>query len=478
LGRIPDIAAARQRLQERVRNLLNGKQIGAYVKNGIVELWAWDATKKSLVPRPMDELTAASVLASYTAGDLYRMDSASIENRRLYLLAWLEMSKRLSGPDASVTISQLATAIPDLSWEDIDRALADAIDRELYPAAIATAEIAKEMGSVSFVQSAADRPSNLVRALLQGQRHLQFAAADAIAAIDPQQPYAGSSYLMKTMVYLAATRRNPAGLVGDQRPATAQSIAAALSRNGMLGLAASSSRDLFEVATQNPDLDVILVSDSLTHPDYVELAHQLRGDWRTRRTPIGVIVRDENQRYRAGRLTNGIPNLLVMPLSTEPQLVYEQVIRLRHLRGPWPLTNGQRHRHAAVASDWLAKILSDGVTYNFYDAIAYRDQLLELAGGAGNVVSRTQLLANLGTPGSQRALFELVGRDNLLIDERNAAARALAGSIQTHGTLLPREEIRRLCERLNTIVDQDGGASKVISSIIDSIESNAKHNLH
>jgi len=474
LGRIPELNLARQRLNDRTRTLLGSEALASHGTSGIVELWVWDSSQTSLVPRPMDKATAVSVVASQIAGDLYQSDTASFENRQLYLLTLLEMNKRIAGPHTAVMMSQLSKTIPDLNWEDIDRALGEAIDRELFPAAIAAAEIAKELGYGSFVYSQNDRPSNLVRALLQGQRHLQFAAADAIAAIDPNQAYVGSSYLIKTMIYFASTRGKSAGLVGDQRPALAQSFAASLGQNGMVGQATRSSRELFEIATSNPDLDVILVSDSLTRPDYVELVHQLRGDWRICRTPIGVLVRDENQKFRVGRLTSGIPNLIVLPMTLEPGIIYEQIIRLRELQRPWPIADTHRQRHAEVAMKWLSKVLADWPRYKFYDAAGYRDSLAGLARTPGNIQLRVELLASIGTPAGQRALLEFAGQANLSTEERTSAANALANSIQKHGALLTRDEILGQFDRFNVTAVEGGGVDQVLSLILESIESRAK----
>ena len=156
-------------------------------------------------------------------------------------------------------------------------------------------------------------------------------------------------------VYLASSENRSAALVGHVRSDIAQSYAGTLQSLGMSGKTATNSRDFFREAVADPDLEALLITDTLDKPDYAELIQQLRNDLRTKRIPIALLFRNTESQVRLQRLVGSDPFFIALPISLEPEFVGSQISRLKQLADPWPISDLDRRRHSIVAMDWLTK---------------------------------------------------------------------------------------------------------------------------
>ena len=437
-----------------------------------VTFWVWDGAAKKFAPRKISEKTAQRIVGSDLARDLYELNPSIVQHRRIYLISILESQKRLIGPDVRIGIENLRRSIPDLTVAEIDQALASSMKMNLIAAAVGAAETLAEVGTPDLLMTS--EHSNLIKALTFGQRHLQFAALQAIAVIDPQNAYVGSSYATKAAVYLAGSRGVSATVVGHIRASVAQSQAAAFAPTGLSGQGATSSRELFEIATTDPDIEMIFVTDTLNQPHYQELVQQLRSDWRTRRTPIGLLIDDDTRSFRSELTLQSDEFLHVMPLTQNQPLMFSQVTRLREFLEPWHVTNGQRVKHKAFAVQWLSKILLDRRRYRFYDAVQYQDDIVQSFRASGNVSLENQVLVAMGTPDSQRALADFASEISRPLEERKVAAAAFGNSIKQHGTLLTMSEIQLQYDRYNASEAEPKESQQVLASLLDAVEAKSK----
>lgn len=469
---IPTVEEAQKRLYQRACQYLTKKQQLEFATGDEVTFWVWDGASKKFVPRKITEKTSLRIIGSDLARDLYELNPTVVQHRRIYLISILESQKRLIGPDMRIGFANLRRSIPDLSVGEVDQALASAMNMNLIPAAVGAAETLAEVGTSDLLMTSGH--SNLVKALTYGQRHLQFAALQAIAIIDPQNAYVGSSYATKAAVYLAASTGVSATVVGHNRAGVAQSQAAAFSPTGLSGRGATSSRELYEIATTNPDIELIFITETLDRPHYQELIQQLRSDWRTKRTPIGLLIDDENRSFRSELTLKSDDFLQIMPLTQNESLMFGQVNRLREFLDPWHVTNGQRLKHKAFAIQWLSKILLDRRRYRFYDAMQYQEGIVRSLRNSGNVSAENQILVAMGTPESQRALADFASEIGRPLEQRKIAAAAFGNSIKQHGTLLTTSEIQLQYDRYNASEAEPKESQQVFAAILDAVEAKAK----
>ena len=462
-----------QRLYDRSLDYLMGNRKYSGALLGTVVLWSWDAEKKVMVSAEVGTETAARVLASRRAEDLFEIRPDLERNREIYLLTQLEAAKRIAGKNERVDAERLSRKLA-VSADEVESLLERAIKLELVPAAIACCELLENIGTEANLTGHLTRPGPLVNAILFGDRFLQYAAFEAITKIDPQQAYAGSSYVTSLASYLAQSENLASALVGHNQSALGQTYAAELGSSGISGKSVDNSRDFFREATSSPDIEMLFVTDTLLRPQYAELIQQLRNDWRTRRLPIAFLYRDYERRKRVSFRFPNDDLLLLVPISERPDLIATNVENLSNLYDPWRLSSVDRRRHAASAVRWLAKVSSDRDSYRFYDLGANHDSLAKILYFPGFAEQGSQILASLGTPSSQRELVNFASQSGLPVGDREKVVQAFADSVATGGTLLTSVEIQQQYDRYNASKTEPEESQKLLGAILDVIEAQAR----
>ncbi|MEM9942154.1 MAG: hypothetical protein AAF939_11255 [Planctomycetota bacterium] len=465
-----DVEAVKKRLYRRAFELLGGKTSLPNSVLGSVTLWRWDAAQKKLVPAKLDVETALRIVASRRASDLYEIEPENPKYKELYVLAQLEAAKRAVGASKQVATESMVRRL-GLTKQVLIQYLQRAMELDLIPAAVACCEIIGQIGDESILVAGDQGHSVLIDAIMTGDRYLQHAAFQAITKLDPKTDFAGSSYIMSLAIYLAQSENLPAGLVGHRNPAVAQSYAANFVSAGLVGKSSVSSKDFFEEAVADPDIEVLVLTDTLNWPDYVELIHQLRSDWRTKRLPIALLLKDERQSRRIQMRIGDDPRYIAIPFFIDAPNVAAHVRQLRAFTGPWRISNYDRRRHAADALRWLAKIASDRDSYAFYNLGSYESKLTRLMYVPGFADDASQILSRLGTPMSQRELLNFASQSANPVAERKTAVSAFVESISKGGTLLlTSSEIRQQYDRYNASEQEPKESQQILGSILDAIE--------
>ena len=461
-----------QRLFDRSKEYLLGERFYPGAVLGNVTIWNFNAKTKRMVPANVPAETALRIVASRRAADLYEVRPDLQRNRELYLLTQFEAAKRLAGPSRKLDVDSIVESLK-VDANDVENILQYAMEMELVPAAVGCCEVLGKIGSAELLMGTSTKPRTLVDAILFGDRYLQFAAMQAINNIDPQQAYPGSSYVVSLAVYLSQSENRPAGLVGHVSEGIGQTYAAALSSAGVFEQSVTTGREFFKAATRNPDIDMLIVTDTLDKPYYGELIQQLRSDWRTRRLPIALLYRDPNQSRRVKIRMGDDPRFAVIPFSSDPELVASHIVRLNENAKPWKLSNFDRRRHASGAVSWLAKISSDRDVYSFYNLGSEQEKLARLLYIPGFSADASLILANLGTPTAQRELVNFASQSGSFVenDELQKVVDAFAQSVKTSGTLLTTKEIRQQYDRYNASQNETKAYREILGSILNVIES-------
>jgi hypothetical protein len=467
---IADPVAAEFQLYQHAEEYLTGRRTLPGADSDLFTIWRWNSEKKLLEPFVVTKITAERIAAADLAADLFEIQPNSPANRQLYLMTLLEAAKRQAGPDREIDFRMIAANIQQLDQQEVAVVLDKALELDLVPAAIAACEVLEQIGTSEVLAAADHRTSALVKAMLYGNRHLQYAAFKAIDGIDPRSPFAGSSYMTALAAYLSSSQGVAGGLVGNDRAGVAQSDAALLRQSGLDAQAAGSSREFFKKALLNPDLEVLFIADTMTRPEYLELVQQLRNDWRTRKTPIGVLVRNEAIARRANQVLRNDPKLLVLPEVTDAAQMASHVSRLRQLTQPWPVSDADRRLHAITAARWLAKVSSDRESFKFWNLGQYQNELAELIYVKGFATYASQILSGLGTALAQRTLVNFASQNTLPLEDRRMAADAFAQSVKRTGVMLTSAEIKLQYERYNASENEPKSTQDILATILDAIE--------
>ena len=474
LGAIPDKEQAQSYLQQQIKSYLVGRPNAANAPFQTVALWRWDTKKNELYQVQLQPATASRIIASDLARDLLEINPKIAENRAMFLVTQLESLKRIAGPDKSIDAQGFMKSLPGITVAEVNSVLSQALSLELFPAAIAACEVLKATGDVELLASEGNGPSALVQAIMTGQRHLQFAALEAIAKFDPQQAFQGSSYVASLAIYLAASEGRATGLVGHRRLASAQTFSSIMALSGVTGIPLVNSREVFNRAVADPDAELILITDTLNGPYFHELVFQLRSDWRTKRIPIGVMIRDLPQKLRAERTFNGEPRLEILALTDDPGVISRQVNNLRGLQKPWPISTERKIQQAEFALEWLNKIAADRKVYGFYDIFSREPEIVQILFNRGYSPVVSAILSSFGTPGAQRALVNLASENGLPVKQRVEASKAFEKAVARGGTLLTKSEIQQQYDRYNASEGQSAESQEILGNILDVIEARDK----
>ena len=432
------------------------------------QTWIWDNELKKVVSQPSNVATDRCRTASYFARGLYESNPLSQSNRELFLLTQLELAKRNAGPHTPIDSSQKIKEL-GLSAAETNQLLLKAIKCKLFPAATACCEIIKSLGDVSVLSERSGSYPPLTHAILSGERNVQFAALDAISQLDPKHAFPGSSHMVTLAVYLAGGSGQPAALVGHHRLDIAQTYAASIASSGLSGESAMTGKGLFEIATTSSDIEVILISDTITNPGYDGLIQQLRSDWRTSKTPIALLYSNARQGQRAAaRLQHS--DITVLPFTTAPALIASSVDQVVEKVSTFRQDRLERNRQAKVAVRWLAKVAKDRQTYRFFELGRHQAKIQELIYNPGFLAPVSEILSNIATPDSQRQLLDFASENSLPIQQRQQAVDAFKISVKRSGILLTTDKIQLQYDRYNASEVQPKETQNLLGSVLDIIE--------
>ena len=466
-GRAPLQSEVESRLLHRVEKFLEGRRETAESLLEEVDVWMWNDDSRQLELMEVKPDVAARLRAAELARTLYEINPGSARNRELHLLSQLEYLKRQSGASDQIKVDQFLKQADNISASEVEGLLSEAIRLDLIHAATAACEVLKEVGGEAQIVSSDMRP--LVNAILVGDRHLQFAAFDAIAEINPKIAYAGSSYVAEVAAWFASSRFVKKCAVGHIRSEVAQAWSIATGPRGWGSVSADSSKDFFEQATSDPDIGILLISDSLQRPSQRELVRQLRSHWKTRRMPIGLLARDADHLIKSIRYTEGMDRLLTFPLSLDDDAIASQLKQLEGQESTWTVSSDDRYRHAARSVEWLESAAVDS-DLDYYHIGSHQKQLLGLLYHPEFTSSAAKILATQPTAIAQRTMLGFVSQGDLPIEARELVADAFEDAVKRGGTMLTTREIQLQYERYNASENQPAETQKVLGRVLDVIE--------
>lgn len=457
-----------KRIFARANDYLEGRAKIPAELGGQVTIYHWHFAQKKLIETTTTPENAIRIMSVDLARDLFSLNSGNAEYRKLQLITVLEATKRVIGASHSVLPQEVATFVPDLNLADIEIALRDAMDRNLLPAAIGAAEVAGGLGDLGLLASENGKYSTLVQAVVSGYRPLQFAAAKAIMELDPQKPFVGCSYVGQFLVLLANTGGNSTAVAVHPRADVAQAVATSIFQSGRTGLTANSSIQLFDVINSDPDVDFVVITDSISRPHYQELVQQLRSYWLSSKMPIALLMRNQESERQVKIVLGDDPLTLVMPFTTDAKLVNAQLSRLTRLLPDFPVSNAQRELQSQFALEWIARIFANEKTYRFYEMSRYRERIADLMRFPSDFATKQAVLAKLGTPASQQILIDFASDQAIDLEDRKLLVDGLSESVRRSGILLNRTEIKRQYDRFDN--NSSDSEREILGAILNVLE--------
>ncbi len=440
----------------------------AFDSQAQVNDWTFDNQKKKFIRSRIPAALAAKRLAAIQAELLYEIQPGTTFNRQLFMLTQLESAKRAEGPDASVDAEALLKKFGNPPAYELNNLLKRALELRLMPASIAICELMKHQANPAVLQTTTR--SQLIEAILYGDRHLQFAAFDAVQTINPKSAYAGSSHVMDLAVFLAQTQGIEKALVGHLLGPSSQSYASVVSSSGLSVSSARNGHQFYNSAISSPDFQIFIVTESLAKPAARELIQLLRSDWRTRQIPIGFVGGEMSSLNSVNLLAQTDALLRPLELSFDSKIVASQLDQIQSLSSSWPVSTTSRLLHGQVAANWMLKIIDEKDQRRFYQVRKHEESIYRLLIIDGYTKKACQMIAKLGTAKSQEALANFASQSGYTIEQRAIAAECFADSVQRFGTLLTTDQIQQQYDRYNASEKDSAEVQKLMGQLLDAIE--------
>ena len=361
LGHAPTVAEACEYLLFHSEALLSSESPLPADLEGKSQLWVWGPA--GLEPRVYTQEVATLIRAAQLAADLYTIDHTSRAPRLLFAVTQLATAKVAGGlaQPLDLTDPRVAQIRAQFPPAELNSALSLALEHDVVPGAMATAELLGHLGSQ---QQPAD-PATLAAlgaALRHPQRRVQFAAAAAIAGCRPARSFAAASDWLHTLTRFAASQGMRRGLVICPLRGESDQIANHLAASGWAADIATNGRQALSALYRQIDYDLILLHEATSSPKWSELVQQLRHDYRTRNIPVCLLVRGENQ-WLAQQLAARHAKTFIFPPPTDRQSLTVLLSEMLPSRRDDQLTVLERQQYADAALGWLAEITADRARY-------------------------------------------------------------------------------------------------------------------
>jgi hypothetical protein len=491
LGIAPSAEDARGLVARRLDLLLSpaGLPAADSLDSKTIETFSWNPDRRLPQRLRLPTRLARAERAVHLARDLAALGPTEPAHIRLVLLARLELSAAAAGeePDAidALPAEQLIAALS--GPEGFDRATAvDVLDeagrRGMTSAATAAARAIRlhaEGAAPDAARQSTGLPpaarAALVRALSLPDPQLAFEAAVTLAACGGDPPYRGASQVVQTLIHAATSTGIDRAIVAHPDAVVVEELAAGLSRHGYETIRVRSGRDAILAARDSADTVLVVLAARLGSPSALETVHLLQIGSQRPAPPVLVVVDplDDAPRGRfLTRLLTSFAEVECVAIVDRMESFFLPVVdpdsgvesgpprfhdALSRAAGPQAGDPGRRaalakarFSRARVALDTLAALGARGWDVS----AALTTARLALASDDLHAPA-VAVLATVGRPGAQQALFRQALQIDLPETLRSPARAGFAASVRRFGILLESDAIGNLAAMYNRPTDAE-----------------------
>jgi CheY-like chemotaxis protein len=333
------------------------------------------------------------------------------------------------------------------------------------------AEVLGHSGKADELLYPATGQSILVKAVQQPDRRLRMAAIHAIAQLNPQKPYPGSSNVTDALAYFAAGTGTRRALVAGPNLNKIPKLVSGLSAAGFTVDTVNSGKEVMEKLLASPDYEIAMIDAGVSRPSIDMLLQQIRRDARSADVRVGIIARTGDFE-KAEHVADADSLTKHFPRPNEDDAVRWEAERLAEIKPRDLVQPEERLRQAGDALDLLAELAR--TSPKLYDIRRAQDSVISAMKIPSLAAKAVAVLANVNSPEAQQTLVATASRDTSPIELRQAAVEAFRASVQAHGILLKTDEILRQYDIYNQSKNADEATQKVLGLLLDCLEAPKK----
>ena len=227
------------------------------------------------------------------------------------------------------------------------------------PAAIGAAEVLGDLGDRRVLDSQKEDLTPLIEALNHPSRRVRFAAARAIARLEPEAPFAGLSRWAEVLADCAGAQGKRLVLAAHPRRAVAQTLGGTLASAGFEVLTATTGSEMIRRAVHTTDLELLLVSDRINPESLWSWLEELRADPFTAELPVAIVA-SPGMLSAARRVAEAHPRVVAVPDTADAEAMLSYLPSLRELAGRERVDQDERLLQAQVAIEALQQLSRPG----------------------------------------------------------------------------------------------------------------------
>jgi len=322
------------------------------------------------------------ILASRACSDALKVEPGALSAVSLWVSAVMQMEADLSDgqareadpflPDDMPSVDFFARAVGQQHlYSVLDRALRD----ENTPVAVRTCRALEDTANEEFLDLYAESKagSPLVMALTYPDQRVRFAAAFALAAIRPREPFTGAGKVIPTLSEALNLEAAKSVLLVEPKDDNRNRLQAALKDEGWHVVTATTGNDAIAKARAMPRVDAVVISSKTRHVGHADVVSMLRSDYHTAMTPF-VVLSWPDDPVKAAWLKKRVPFIQAVDHNLEAAALEEQVTALRKEAGSLVLDEEAARAASLKAAEVLKRI---ALSSRVYSAKRARQSLLE-----------------------------------------------------------------------------------------------------
>jgi HEAT repeat protein len=415
-----------------------------------VTLWTWQ--EGNVAPRSVSKGQAEGYFGLKLARQAVALDASDHEAQAVLIALALQKAAEASGienfprQDPTGAYPMALAAGPNVLGD----ALRLALKHRLPDVGAAAATVLGRVADRDALYIAPSPPHPLVAALSSPDRRTRFAAARALAAMEPRRPFPGSSLVVPTLAQFLRNREAPRAVAIHGDVNRANTVSGTLRALGYDALTAPSGPQGFRLAAESADVEVIFIEPSVLQGPWKtrDLLANLRADARTAGIPIflhgPLAIRD-----RIEPILSDFPLVTFVVTPTDPAAFQPTFQRRLEEMGVRPLSPQERTAFAQQATAILAAIaLQPGSPFEG-DVPTVEPALAAGLSHPPTAPIATAALAEVPDQKAQRSLADTLLDPSRAEPLRLQAAGALTRSLQRFGPLLTDDQERKLLGELD-----------------------------
>jgi len=401
------------------------------------------------------------ILASRACSDALKVDPGALAAVSLWVSAVMQMEAELGKtkareadpflPDDMPSVDFFARAVGQQHlYNVLDRALRDANTPVAVRACRALEDTANEEFLTLYAESKAGSP--LVMALTYPDQRVRFAAAFALAAIRPKEPFTGVGKVVPTLTEALNLEAAKSILLVEPEDDNRNRLQAELRDEEWNVVAAKTGNDAIAKARAMPRVDAVIISSRTRHVSHADVVTMLRSDYHTAMTPILVLSWPDDP-VKAAWLEKKIPYLRALDHTIEPAALMTAVTEMKKEAGSLVLDEEAARSASLEAAEVLKRI---ALSSRVYSAKRARRSLLESLVNRPDalVISVLGALAEIADGEITRAMADVAVDAKRSKPVRVAALLNLARAARQAGNDLTKSHIEAL-QKMAAETDDD-----------------------